>query len=276
MLKVLDKNTNGLKIEHVEITPDIARAWLDKNQNNRKLNKRFVSQFVQDMRSGNWQITGDAIRFDSNGTLIDGQHRLSACIEAGASFPSYVLYGLDPSSKDVIDTGKARSARDVLDMRGIPNSSAIATTLKLLITQKKGVGDSGGITHSEITEALEKHPALSLWVPAPGAFPKGISIPLVGYVAYVNGHLLNHKSRAHAMVNVLKTGEPDYEGDPIHKYREKIIRNKEEKLNFLRTRSAVVWTFKNCWNLFLKRKPVDRLQWAREDVDLIGFDKDLL
>lgn len=277
MLKVLNKNTNGLKIEYVEITPDIARSWLDTNQNNRRINKRFVSQFVQDMKSGNWQITGDAIRFDSNGTLIDGQHRLRACIEAGASFPSYVMYGLDPSSKEVIDTGKARSARDVLSMRGLTNSGAIATALKIIVIEKSGgAGEAKGLTHTVITETLEKHPALPLWVPVPGTFPNGISVPLVGYVAYVNGHLLNHKSRAHAMVNVLKTGEPDYEGDPIHKYREKIIRSREESVASIRTRRSVLWTFKYCWNLFLKRKPLERLQWAREDVDLIGLDKDLL
>ena len=45
MLKVLNKTSpksTPLKIEQVTITPEIARAWLDKNKNNRKLSKRSV------------------------------------------------------------------------------------------------------------------------------------------------------------------------------------------------------------------------------------------
>ena len=63
------------------ITPEIAREMLKKNTNNRPLSKRTLSRYVQLMKNGEWGITTDAIGFDVNGRLINGQHRLNEVVE---------------------------------------------------------------------------------------------------------------------------------------------------------------------------------------------------
>jgi hypothetical protein len=63
--------------ELVEITPAMAREWLEKNiENNRGVGAQVVDAYARDMLAGKWYIPGDPIRFDEDGNLIDGQHRL--------------------------------------------------------------------------------------------------------------------------------------------------------------------------------------------------------
>ena len=103
-----------MKIERIVITPDMAKVWLDKNVKNRKLQRHTTSKYARDMLAGAWQVTGDAIRFDVHSNLLDGQHRLKACIEAGVPFETFVIYGLPTQTQDVMDIGKIRSATDTL------------------------------------------------------------------------------------------------------------------------------------------------------------------
>lgn len=277
MLKELNRTLRApdVKTEIVDITPGTAAAWLETNINNRKRHRRFVSQFARDMAAGRWVLTGDSIKFDTKRNLIDGQHRLAACVEANVPFKSIVVYGLPRSAQDVLDTGKARSGSDVLSMRQMPNTTNVAGTLKLLINEKRGTSNVGGvsaITHSEMLAALSKHPDLPLYVSTPGSFPRGISHSQVSYIRYVAAKLIGADELSAAMINVLKTGVPDYPGDPIHQFRERIVKTYAERIGASTSREATFWTLKHCWNCFAKREKVDRLKWRTSDVAIVGLD----
>jgi hypothetical protein len=78
---------NGLpRRMRMMVTPELAKQWLEANTHNRPLSEELVIAYMVDMLDGRWQYNGDAIRFDHTGRLIDGQHRLHACIEAGVPF----------------------------------------------------------------------------------------------------------------------------------------------------------------------------------------------
>jgi len=65
-----------MKIEIVSVTPDQASAWLATNAtNNRKISTTIVNQYARDMIAGRWEITGEAIKFDTTGRLIDAALR---------------------------------------------------------------------------------------------------------------------------------------------------------------------------------------------------------
>lgn len=143
MLKTLNKPRNAaqlpLKWEFTVVTPEIAAEWLKANTANRKISAKSKSQYARDMASGNWRVTGDPIRFDINGKLIDGQHRLKACVDSGVNFTTAVLYGLQPSDQIVIDTVRPRSAHDVLAMYGYKGTSLTAAMCRLFASIKEGV-----------------------------------------------------------------------------------------------------------------------------------------
>lgn len=117
----------------VDITPKIAEAMLGYNTNNRSLRRHRVSALATEMTRKQWLATGEAIKFDVKGNLIDGQHRLEGCIAASATLKQQlVVTGLPEKSFAVIDTGMKRTPKDTLAVAGIANGSAIAPVARLL------------------------------------------------------------------------------------------------------------------------------------------------
>lgn len=113
-----------LKSKLTTITPKMATQWLEKNEKNRKPRKPLIDRISEDIVRGAWEITGEAIVFDSNGALIDGQHRLLACIQSGKPIQSMVVRGVAPRARIKMDTGEKRQAHDVLKMEGVGGTSS--------------------------------------------------------------------------------------------------------------------------------------------------------
>lgn len=121
-----------MKHQVEKITPEIARQFLAKNLSNRPLKKTStVAVFAAAMKRGEWVLNGDAIRFSSDGVLLDGQHRLEAVVKSGATIYSLVVYGLPPSTFDTIDRGRPRTTADMLAIRGEKNYTALASVARL-------------------------------------------------------------------------------------------------------------------------------------------------
>lgn len=62
-------------VKIVEVSPELASEWLKGNDFNRKLSPTITSRYADEMKNNRWAFTGDSIKFDSDGTLLDGQHR---------------------------------------------------------------------------------------------------------------------------------------------------------------------------------------------------------
>lgn len=107
----------------VTITPELAKEYLTHNFRNRALNEGTVKFYASQMKRGLWQLNGEPIIFSSNGELLDGQHRLSACILADTPFASVVERGITPEAFMTIDTGKTRAASDIFTIEGITNAT---------------------------------------------------------------------------------------------------------------------------------------------------------
>lgn len=143
----------------IEVTPELAAEWLAKNIDiNRSVRDAKVAQFARDMKASKWRLTHQAIAFDWNDRLIDGQHRLKAIIKHGSSVPLWVYRNLDPTSFAVIDSGSARNASDVLKKHGLKNSAVLAAGIRLAIKHSKRIRTSKlhsktyTLSHSEIEQ----------------------------------------------------------------------------------------------------------------------------
>lgn len=112
-----------------------AEKYLASNENNRKARRNTVETYARDLRHGKWEVTGDAIRFDHTGRLIDGQHRLMAIAKTDIPAWQLVIRGLEPRVQAVLDTQERRSAADALRFAGIDkNAHLIAALARQAVT----------------------------------------------------------------------------------------------------------------------------------------------
>lgn len=80
-----------IEIDLEDITPEKARAYLSLSGGNRPLAQARIKGLAAAIANGTWEPTLDAIKFDLDGRLLDGHHRLHACVAAGATFRTIVL-----------------------------------------------------------------------------------------------------------------------------------------------------------------------------------------
>lgn len=151
----------------VEVTPGIAQAWLGQNHGNRNLRSRKVANYARDMLAGKWQTSGDSIKFDWNGRLIDGQHRLEAVMESGATIKILVVRGLSPEVQGVLDVNVKRSAADALKFAGHGyNITIMAAAARIANARDAGFLRSATssnvpeLTNAETLAWVESHPEI--------------------------------------------------------------------------------------------------------------------
>lgn len=101
------------------ITPLYAAHLLERNTHNRPIKPRYVDWLAQQMADGKWVYNGETIIIGVDGTLIDGQHRLSAVVKSGCTIESEVIEGVDPATFHTIDSGTRRTAGDAFYVYGV-------------------------------------------------------------------------------------------------------------------------------------------------------------
>lgn len=256
----------GVHCEVTTISPEVALAMLDQSPGNRKVSQGTVAAYARDMKAKRWALTTEPICFDKNGKLLNGHHRLKACIEANTPFQSLISYGLDPTARDFMDQGRVRKASDVLAFAGHHNTLKLAACARLLMEIKTGfVIHRRKRTTAEITDLVKKHSGLSASI---RASDKMIGVPhaLVATIHYVGSRLLDDPTKADAFVAVLKSGIPAYTNDPAHLLRERLLRQRGEASALKRqdTINAAI----HCFNLFRKKQPLTSFRWPKD----VSFD----
>ena len=78
------------------ITPDQASKWLANNHTGRRKIPSESERIARAILEGKWVVSGETIIVDSDGRLLDGQHRLEAIVLAGIAVPSVVALNVDP------------------------------------------------------------------------------------------------------------------------------------------------------------------------------------
>jgi len=141
--KLIDKAPEGSIV--MTFTPEIAEHILSNlNLGNRPQKHAKIIEYAKDMQQHNWSLTGETIKFGTDGLLKDGQNRLAACIRSQTPFKTHAVFGIDPQSFHHMDTGKMRGADDVLAIMGVPNAQKASGTLKLISAFKRGQATTSG------------------------------------------------------------------------------------------------------------------------------------
>jgi len=155
-----ENSTPDARVEQVD--PETARLWLKSNTRNRNIRPAKVRQYARDMAAGRWKLTGEAIKFADDGTLLDGQHRLTAVIEADVTVPILVVSRIAEDAQSVMDSGSARRASDTLAIHGAANAHTLAAAARIgvLLDRDSLRTNEVGVSHAEVFAWIEEHPEI--------------------------------------------------------------------------------------------------------------------
>jgi hypothetical protein len=180
----------------------IANETLYPEKLNREVSPALVSEYAQTMLDGKWVCDGKTIIIDSTGAVLNGQHRLLACIEADCQFETWVAQGVERTARYTIDSN-TRTLEDILYMKGEQNDlQLLASTLTLLVSYEEGVSDPGfSATPSEMLDLLERHPEIRSHVELVYGFASWARRASIAALSYL-GSFIDEKRSAEFMAGL--------------------------------------------------------------------------
>lgn len=254
------------------ITPDDAKRLLENNTSNRNLNDRTVSTIARDMKNGDWVLNGESIKISDTGRLIDGQHRLSACVRAGVPFQTIVISGLPESAMDTVDAGRKRTAGDVLKMHGYINNNNLAAAARAIMDyEQHGLRpvrvSSNAYSNSEILAFIENNPDVVECTKKAVQF-HGIS---GGLMTQSTASLIYYmfmqvdRTAAERFFDRLQTGADLDEFSPILKLRNYLIALHASKTEARAASYRTIVLAMKCWNKWRTNQSVVNLRFGENE-----------
>src|SRR5260221_186881 len=135
------RSSTMLNTKIVTITPPMAERMIAKDekfyQSNPTLHARNIKQYVveayaRDMQEGRWKLNGETLKIGDAGRIMDGRHRLSACVASNTEFKTLVAYDVRHEVFDTIDIGAIRTAGDMAGISGVPNGNVVAHAARIV------------------------------------------------------------------------------------------------------------------------------------------------
>jgi hypothetical protein len=276
------------------VTPQIAQSWLEKRQlpkSNRRISALAVNRYVNAMLNGEWRLTPHGIIFDTEGYLIDGQHRLRAVVISQTE-QEFWVYPHEPRDLfDVIDTGRARKAAQFLHA---PNSITLVGAARFLaVADNLVVPRTPNAAYAELTNTMTfeviRHWGVDLEEAARMAnIARASRIPVSPFAAVMAQALrTEHKGRVPAFVEAIGTGyiAPEENVDLGREHPVLRLRNAYTGYNSAaakRTRSQPYSLVVKAWNAYVENRKIRALGWREDEKAprVIGYtpkqDKPLL
>lgn len=248
----------------LEITPAAAKRYLERNTANRPLSIRSIRELSQAIENGEWQLNGEAIKFDEGGNLIDGQHRCHAVIKANRSIRTYVLRHLPSDSFKTIDTGKKRNNADTLGLLRFSNPTVLAATSRFVLNlQANQLTSSEIVTNIRMEHFLDENPGIIDSV----NFVKTVKADslISGAIAGGLHFLMSQRDAddAELFFRDLGKGSMLAASDPLFLLREKLLYYRGRQGAKLTRRDTTALVIK-AWNYRRTGKIVKRLTWTKK------------
>lgn len=263
------------------VTPAVASAILTRNTSNRPLSEGTVRRYAADITAGRWKQNGEAIKIASDGTLLDGQHRLHAIARAGRAIPTLVVRDLEPEVFDTLDSGKVRSLSDILALQGHSYTNVTATAARLAFQYISGGAYANGgsrLTRTALSDFVAQSPYLLTVASEVGRarprFPNGALIATL----FLGNSGRQYNDDMAAFIEGVARGEDLSRGDARYTLREWETAERIRSRNVIPTKTAFA-ACARAWNAFAAGKQlavikkIDRI--SRDVLPIYGFDRDL-
>lgn len=258
--------TNGEIMEWYWITPRLAQTWLQKNANNwRLLKNSAASKMAAAIEDQGWRGAGEPIRFDVNGDLIDGQHRLAAIAKIGLTVGAWVCLNISDEDAVTIDSGRPRSFVQALEARGEKNYKDLASAVSYTWLYEHGdlssvsSGVSGRTEIGPLTRCLEANPGLREAVDGSQAV-RGVAIigqvAMIWHVAASNGL----QEQVRSFVDGIARGAGVSAGDSRYLLRERLLHDRTAKAKLSRREKLALTIL--AWNYWVAGRECRQLKWT--------------
>jgi hypothetical protein len=249
----------AVSIRH--ITPEIASEILNRNDKNRKIATEIVKKYVRDMEGGNWALNGQTIKIGLSGRLLDGQHRLTACVTSGHSFTAILVEGLQDEVFDTFDVGNKRALADILTDAKEINTALLAGAVRQLWQLENGFVKIRAATPSvnELLDTLERHPGIRTSVAYGNNFRRLGSPSQLAALYYC--FRLSNRELAERFIEKLVHGDELKRGSPVLALRDILVEDKNNPKRKMGAPERIAITIKS-WNAFLNDVEVKSLRWS--------------
>lgn len=263
------------EVKNMLVTPAMAEQWLLSNIGNRPLDEVRMRGYVDQMRKGKWELSTDAIGFDTDGKLCNGQHRLWAVIYYAKPVNFLVATGIQPEAFAVIDTGKNRTTGDLLGIKGFSCPAHKAAIVRFVMAHKKGkiltMKDgkrTAQVTNAEVLEFAEKNraeleEAYEVSEKTSRKFRMGLVGREIGGLYWVFSEF--SKADALKFFELYGSGENMDGKHPVFTLRQKFIQNASSQKKY-GLRDKLAWAIL-AWNKFRSGGQMSRIMWNGETDD---------
>lgn len=241
------------------ITPEIATQILESMGPNRNLNRRRVLTMAEAMTWGQWKDPGNPLRFHK-GKLVDGQHRLSALVEAGVTLTFLCIEVVDEDALNNIDTGMKRTSGHALSIHGIRNSALLSSVATIIDSYVNGKSIRTAVdTDRCIRAALGNVTILEDTVSDYGSGRTRLFFSPSSVVAMAVLAEQSDVHKASVFMYKLITGTNLTSTDPAYKLRERLIAIKARKSGGNARSDAFLLCIK-AWNAHYNGKTISTLK----------------
>jgi len=271
---------NSVSMERILLTPAMAERLLIGNTKNRAVIKSYLKNMEQVLLRNEWRFNGEPIIVSSTGRVLDGQHRLMACVSTGISIDTILVRGVDESVFPTLDRGISRTVGNVLSIDGIENYNSVAAALKTFhgfcSTRGQvydGGGWTGGFSASVARELLVKHEGIKASVRKSLGCNHYKSKSLLAGLHYILS--LSDAAIADDLLEVLISGASDKDR-PFNVLREHFIYTRMNRIS-MGNRSAAAKTIR-AFNAEVTGEWIKKVQWKPDGQfpRVVGLDYEAL
>ncbi|MCX5153850.1 hypothetical protein OG914_07490 [Streptomyces sp. NBC_00291] len=268
--------------KYMPITPEMATLWLTHCNpvHNRVMSDTVYERYAKAMSDGAWRTTHQGLAFDSEGMLLDGQHRLMGVKLSGVTVEMLVIPNCDAETFDVLDSGHRRQAAQLLK---IPHRVIVAAAARVIgqmykmwdpVTLFDGFYDTKAAT-SDILRAVAAWPELTTLAPIAAASYRaaGINQP-THLVVLAQAARTEHADKIEDWANGLVSGANMDQKDPRLVLRNRFFRDRVI-LGTSAGRRASYNLIAKSWNSWAQGKLLGTLKTLDGEgiVPVIGTDK---
>lgn len=226
--------TDSCVAEKLSLTPEMATELLQRNQLNRPISDLHVKRITKQIANGKWRFNGDTIKISKDGQVLDGQHRLWACIEANKPILTLIIRDIERDAFTTIDTiKKPRSGADTIALLGSSrHRNTISTALVWLIRWQRNClemyrSPEHRIENSDIEAAFENNKTILAAIEHTMKLRQVGNPALLGFIYFVAAN--RNKELADQFIEALWDPTATPVSHPFYQFRAHLMTRSRKK-----------------------------------------------